>query len=35
VVFGIKARDVVEDRLAAHVMNCWEARRPSLRRPLF
>jgi len=35
VVFGIKARDVVEDRLAAHVMSCWEAGRSSLRRPLF
>ena len=34
VVFGIKARDVVEDRLAAHVMDCWRAGRPSLRRPL-
>jgi hypothetical protein len=34
VVFGIKARDVVEDRLAAHVMNCWRAGRSSLRRPL-
>jgi hypothetical protein len=34
VVFGIKARDVVEDRLAAHVMNCWQAGRSSLRRPL-
>ena len=33
VVFGIKARDVVEDRLAAHVMNCWQAGRCSLRRP--
>ncbi|MGX9788510.1 iron-containing redox enzyme family protein [Mycobacterium sp. MMS18-G62] len=34
VVFGIRARDVVEDRLAAHVMDCWTAGRPSLRRPL-
>ena len=34
VVFGIKARDVVEDRLAAHVMDCWRAGRSSLRRPL-
>src|SRR4051812_31196381 len=34
VVFGIKARDVVEDRLAAHVMKCWRAGRSSLRRPL-
>jgi hypothetical protein len=34
VVFGIKARDVVEDRLAAHLMACWQAGRSSLRRPL-
>ena len=34
VVFGIKARDVVEDRLAAHVMDCWQSGRSSLRRPL-
>jgi hypothetical protein len=34
VVFGIKARDVVEDRLAMHVMACWQAGRSSLRRPL-
>lgn len=34
VLFGIKARDVVEDRLAAHVMDCWQAGRSSLRRPL-
>jgi hypothetical protein len=34
VVFGIRARDVVEDRLAIHVMDCWAAGRPSLRRPL-
>lgn len=34
VVFGIKARDVVEDRLAAHVMAAWQAGRSSLRRPL-
>jgi hypothetical protein len=34
VVFGIKARDVVEDRLANHVMACWQADRSSLRRPL-
>lgn len=34
VIFGIRARDVVEDRLAAHVMNCWTAGRSSLRRPL-
>ena len=34
VVFGIKARDVVEDRLATHVMDCWQTGRSSLRRPL-
>ena len=34
VVFGIRARDVVEDRLAVHVMACWQAGRSSLRRPL-
>ena len=34
VVFGIKARDVVEDRLAEHLMKCWQTGRPSLRRPL-
>jgi hypothetical protein len=34
VVFGIRARDVVEDRLAAHMMDCWASGRTSLRRPL-
>jgi hypothetical protein len=34
VVFGIRARDVVEDRLAVHVMACWQAGSSSLRRPL-
>jgi hypothetical protein len=34
VVFGIRARDVVEDRLASHLMSCWKAGRSSLRRPL-
>jgi hypothetical protein len=34
VVFGIRARDVVEDRLAVHVMACWQAASSSLRRPL-
>jgi Iron-containing redox enzyme len=34
VVFGIRARDVVEDRLATHVMACWRAGRSSLRRSL-
>ena len=32
VVFGIRARDVVEDRLADHMMGCWAAGRSSLRR---
>ena len=31
VVFGIRARDVVEDRLADHMMACWQAGRSSLR----
>jgi Iron-containing redox enzyme len=34
VVFGIRARDVVEERLAKHVMDCWTQGRSSLRRPL-
>jgi hypothetical protein len=34
VVFGIRARDLVEDRLAAHMMDCWAEERSSLRRPL-
>jgi hypothetical protein len=34
VVFGIRARDVVEDRLAKHVMDRWAAGDSSLRRPL-
>jgi len=34
VAFGIIARDVVEDRLADHLMECWTAGRSSLRRPL-
>jgi Iron-containing redox enzyme len=34
VVFGIRARDVVEDRLANHLMGCWTAGRTSLRRTL-
>jgi hypothetical protein len=34
VVFGIRARDLVEDRLADHLMACWKAGRSSLRRPL-
>jgi hypothetical protein len=34
VVFGIRALEVVEDRLAAHLMDCWTAGRSSLRRPL-
>jgi Iron-containing redox enzyme len=31
VVFGIRAFNLVEDRLAAHLMTCWEAGRTSLR----
>ena len=34
VVFGIRARDLVEERLAAQMMQCWTAGRSSLRRPL-
>jgi hypothetical protein len=34
VVFGIRARDVVEERLATRVMDCWTQGRSSLRRPL-
>jgi hypothetical protein len=34
VVFGIRARDVVEDRLAQHMMDSWTAGKTSLRRPL-
>jgi hypothetical protein len=34
VVFGIRARDFVEERLAAHMMQCWAEGRSSLRRPL-
>jgi Iron-containing redox enzyme len=34
VVFGMRARDVVEDRLADHLMTSWSAGRCSLVRPL-
>lgn len=34
VVFGMRARDVVEDRLANHMMASWAAGRSSLRRLL-
>jgi Iron-containing redox enzyme len=34
VVFGIRAREIVEDRLAAHLMDRWTDGRSSLRRPL-
>ena len=34
VVFGIRARDAVEERLAKHVMDCWAQGRSSLRGPL-
>ena len=33
VVFGIRARDVVEDRLADHMVACWHTRESSLRSP--
>jgi hypothetical protein len=34
VVFGIRAFNLVEDRLADHLMSCWQAGESSLRRPL-
>lgn len=34
VVFGMRAFEFVEDRLADHLMDCWSAGRTSLRRPL-
>lgn len=34
VVFGIRAFDLVENRLADHLMACWRAGQTSLRRPL-
>lgn len=34
VVFGIRAFDLVENRLADHLMACWRSGRTSLRRPL-
>ena len=34
VVFGIRARDLIEDRLATHLMECWTTGRTALRRPL-
>ena len=34
VVFGIRAFELVEDRLAAHLMKRWDAGHSSLRRPL-
>ncbi|OBK72834.1 iron-containing redox enzyme family protein [Mycobacterium sp. 1274761.0] len=34
IVFGIRAKDVLEGRLASHIMDCWTAGRSSLRRPL-
>ena len=34
VVFGIRAFDVIEGRLADHLMQCWRDGRPSLRSPL-
>ena len=34
VVFGIRARDLVEDRLAEYIMKCWTSGVSSLRRPL-
>ena len=34
VVFGIRAHEVVEDRLADHLMRCWTNEESSLRWPL-
>ena len=34
VVFGIRAFNLVEDRLAGHLMTCWQAGESSLRRPV-
>lgn len=34
VVFGIRARHLVEERLSAHMMKSWVSGRNSLRRPL-
>jgi hypothetical protein len=34
IVFGIRAHNVVEERLARHLMDCWSAGRTSLRQPL-
>jgi hypothetical protein len=34
VVFGIRAKDLLEERLGAHLMECWTDGRSSLRRPL-
>jgi hypothetical protein len=35
VVFGIRARELVEERLAAHMMKSWVSGRSSLRRSVF
>ena len=34
VVFGIRARDIVENRFADHLMACWSAGQTSLQQPL-
>ena len=34
VVLGIRAFNLVEDRLASHLMRCWQADEPSLLRPV-
>jgi len=33
IVFGMRAFELVEDRLATHLMSSWKAGRPSVRRP--
>jgi hypothetical protein len=34
VVLGVQATELLEDRLAAHLLGCWERGASSLRRPL-
>lgn len=34
VIFGIRAHEVVEDRLARHLMRCWTNGESSLRKPI-
>lgn len=34
VVLGVRATGLLEDRLGGHLLGCWRAGRPALRRPL-